>query len=416
MDSTEVLVVGAGPVGLLTALGLAQQGVSVTVIEAGDDLNDSPRAAVYFSTSLIALRELGLIEDVDAASVRGTRFGFHVPEYGFHAVIPMTSLKRFTFDYQLHCGQDVLSRIVMAHAQRLGVKVLLGYRLTGLEQKGTGVEATVETGAGTRTIRAGWVVGADGARSTVRRLLGLEFAGFSWANRFIATNVYCDFESLGYQHGNFVCDPINCAVIAVLDKQGLWRLTYQEDGDLPRESFMERLPDRYRAFIPDGMKYELAAAGPYTLHQRCATSLRVGRVLLAGDAAHATNPCGGLGLTTGFWTAMILSDVLAAVIRGEEDETILDRYSDERRRIFLEVTSPAATRNKQMLEQKDPEQRRRDIAEVQRILDDEEVALGMMAFPFKVIGDPLREGSRWANADASRGAGLDLAERKEQMV
>jgi len=416
MESTDVLVVGAGPVGLLTALGLAQAGASVRVVEAADDLNDSPRAAVYFASSLIALRELGLLDDVAAASVKGTRFGYHVPEFGFHVTIPMTSLARFTYDYQLHCGQDVLSRIVMDHARRAGVSVLFGHRLAGLEQKTDRVEALVETADGPRTLTARWMVGADGARSAVRHLLGLEFAGFSWPNRFIATNVYCDFESLGYQHGNFVCDPVNCAVIALLDRQGLWRLTYMEDGSVPRDGFPERLPGRHAAFIPEGMAYDLKAASPYTLHQRCATRLRVGRVMLAGDAAHATNPCGGLGLTTGFWTAMILSDLLGAVIRGEADEGILDRYSEERRRIFWEVTSPAASRNKQMLEERDPEQRRRDIAEVQRIVEDETVALGMLSFPFKVIGDPLREGSRWADADPTLAAGVDLRGRTEQMV
>jgi 3-(3-hydroxy-phenyl)propionate hydroxylase len=416
MVDCDVLVVGAGPVGLLTALGLAQGGASVIVVEAEAELNDSPRAAVYFATSIIAMRELGLLDDVDAASIKGTKFGYHVPEFDFHAVIPMDCLGSFTYPYQLHCGQGELSRIVMAHARRIGVEVLLGHRLAGLEQHPDHVQALVEIAGGARTIKAGWLVGADGARSTVRRQLGLEFDGFTWPNRFIATNVYCDFASLGYQDGNFVCDPVNSAVIALLDKHGLWRLTYQEDGTLPVEGFMERLPGRYTAFIPEGMKYELSAASPYALHQRCATTLRLGRALLAGDAAHATNPCGGMGLTTGFWTAMVLSDVLAAVIRGDEDAAILDRYSDERRRIFWEVSSPAASRNKEMLEQKDLEQRRRDMAEVRKLVEDPDIARGMMAFPFKVIGDTLRPGSRWANADPTRSLGIGLDERTAQMV
>jgi 2-polyprenyl-6-methoxyphenol hydroxylase-like FAD-dependent oxidoreductase len=414
--ASDVLIVGAGPVGLLAALGLAQAGVSVTVIEAEAQLNDSPRAAVYFATSLIALEELGILDDLDRLSMRNGLFGHHVPEHDFHARISMDCLHGLTYDYQLHCGQDVLCRVALDHLERLGVQVLFEHRLAALEQTPGTVKATIETPDGPKSIQAGWLVGADGARSATRRLLGLEFEGMSWPNRFIATNVYCDFASLGYLPANFICDPVNGGVVALLDTEGLWRLTYAEDGSLPVESYRERLPERYKAFIPEGMHYEVKTSSPYTLHQRCATQLRVGRALLAGDAAHATNPCGGLGLTTGFWTAMILSDLLAAVIRGEEDETILDRYSEERRRIFWDIASPGASRNKIMMEEKDPEQRLKDIAAIQQAVDDPDVMRQLLAFPFKVIGDPLRSNSRWAGADPTPDWGIDLANRRSQLA
>jgi len=416
MNDNEVLIVGAGPVGLLAAVGLLQAGGSGTGVEAAAELNDSPRAAIYFAPSLIALRELGLLDDLDRLSLRVSRFGQRVPDYGYESVISAECMTGLTFDYQLHCGQDVLCRVALDHVRRLGGTVLFEHKLTGFEQDAEGVRATVETPHGERAIRAKWLIGADGARSTVRHLMDVEFEGFTWPNRFIATNVHCDFESLGYQKANFVCDPVYMAVIAILGPHGPWRVTYQEDGSLPVESFMDRLPERYAFYMPEGTPYEVVSASPYTLHQRCAATLRVGRVLLAGDAAHATNPCGGLGLTTGFWTAMILSDVLAAVMRGEEDESILDRYSDERRRIFWEVTSPAATRNKKMLEESDPEQRLKDIAEVERAVHDVNVARQFMSFPFKVIGDPLREGSRWTNADPTAEWGIDLKNRTSQLV
>jgi len=413
---SDVIIVGAGPVGLLTALGLVQAGASVTVLEAEGELNDSPRAAVYFATSLIALAELGILDDLDRRSFRNGRFGHHVPEYDFHALISMDCLRGLTYDYQLHCGQDILCQVALEHLEKLGVTVRFHHRLSAIKQAPEGVLATVETPEGSQVVQAKWLVGADGARSTARRLLGLEFEGMSWPNRFVATNVYCDFASLGYQPANFICDPVNGGVVAQLDTEGLWRLTYAEDGSLPQESFRERLPERYKGFIPEGMRYEVKSASPYTLHQRCATRLRVDRVLLAGDAAHATNPCGGLGLTTGFWTAMILSDLLAAVINGTEDESILDRYSDERRRIFWDVTSPGASRNKIMMEETDPEQRRKDVAAIQQAIDDPDVMRQLLAFPFKVIGDPLRPNSRWAGADPTAEWGIDLANRRSQLA
>ncbi len=415
-DAGDVLIVGGGPVGMMTALALAQKGASVTVVEAGSGVSDSPRAMVYFAPTLVVLEELGIRQELEAMGVIGRSFGHHVPDLDFHAVISTDCMAGITYDYQLHCGQDLVARVALEHAERLGVRILFDHRVVAVGEEDDGAFATVETPEGVRDLRATWIIGADGARSTVRKLLGIGFEGHSWPNRFVATNVYCDFAKLGYQPANFVCDPTYMAVIAVIDDEGLWRLTYQEDADLPAETFMERLPERYAFFIPEGTPYQIKSASPYAIHQRCAETLRRGRVLLAGDAAHATNPCGGLGLTTGVWTGMILSDVLGAVLRGEESEDILDRYSDERRRIFLEVTSPGASANKRMLEESDIEQRRKDLGPIEAAANDPAVARMMMSFPFKVIGDVLRAGSRWRDANPLSETAIDVSERGSQVA
>jgi len=397
----DVLIVGAGPVGLLTALALGQTGVRVTVIEASDKISDAPRAAVYVPSTALVLDRLGILAELDALGAHGKQLGYHMPEFGFRALLPVDVPAHVPYAPTLHIGQDEVGRIAMEHAQRRGVDVRFGARLVALDQDANGVTATVETVEGMHALRAGWVIGADGARSTVRKLIGVEFAGHSWPNRFVATNVYADCEALGYGDGNFVCDPVYSAVIARLDAKGLWRITYQEDASLPVESYRERLPERYAFFLGDA-PHELVASNPYTLHQRCATTLRRGRVLLAGDAAHATNPCGGMGLTTGIWTGMILSDVLAAVIAGDAAAEILDLYSDERRRIFWELTSPVATECKRLLEEKDPVRRLEDLANLQAQAANPTAGRGTVLFPFKLIGDTLRAGSRWADADLSQ--------------
>jgi 2-polyprenyl-6-methoxyphenol hydroxylase-like FAD-dependent oxidoreductase len=416
MDSVQVLIVGAGPVGLLSAVALAQSGVDVMVVEAEAKLNDSPRAAVYFSSSLVAIEALGLLEDLQANSLQVQRFGFHAPEFDFHPVLSMACMTGITYDYQLHCGQDVVARIAMTHAIKAGARVMLSHRLVSLTQSPSGVAAAVQTEQGTKTINASWVIGADGARSTVRQLLGLEFKGHTWPNRFIATNIYCDMAAHGYQQSNFICDPVYGGVVAQLDNEGLWRLTYHESAEQSADTFMERLPAKFAGFIPEGTPYRIKAASPYTIHQRCAERLRVGRVLLAGDAAHATNPCGGLGLTTGIWTGMILSDLLAAVLKGDASEAILDRYDENRRKIFWEISSPGASENKRMMEESDRQKRLEDIEGVKRIAADPNVARLMMLFPFRVIGDPLREGSRWRDADPTPRAGVELAQRASQLA
>ncbi len=167
-DSAQVLIAGAGPVGLLTALALAQVGVEVLVIEAEGQLNDSPRAA-------------------------------------------------------------------QAQAERLGARVRFGHKLVGLARSAGGIRAELETPHGSRAVRAEWLIGADGARSTVRELLGLRFAGHTSPNRFVATNIDCDMAAYGYQPSNFICDPVDGGVVAQLDGQGLWRLTYRESAADPAE-------------------------------------------------------------------------------------------------------------------------------------------------------------------------------------
>jgi len=415
IDAGDVLIVGAGPVGLFTALALAQEGVRVTVIEGAPDISDSPRAIAYFPVVMAALKKLGVLEDLDREGVHLQTLFQNAPGIGFRGTLSFKVLQGLTYDYQIQAGQDVAARIACEHARRHGVEVLFDHRLVSMEQHSDNVITVVETPEGPRNFQSKWVIGCDGARSTVRKSLEIPYEGFTWPNRFVATNLYCDFESLGFAQGGFVCDPVYMAVIAVINKEGLWRLTYQEDSSLPAETFMERLPERYAFHIPAGVKYEMTAARPYTIHQRCATRMRDGRILLAGDAAHCTNPMGGLGLTTGFWDGMILADVLAAVVRGEEDESILDRYSDERRRVYLEVSSPAASENKRMMEEADPVRRRQDADNYRVLADNPDLARQAFCFAFRIVGDVLRPDSRWKDiTDPLKLAGIDVSARKSQ--
>ena len=414
-DKQDVIVVGGGPVGMLTALALAQTGAKVTVLEQEPHIVNSPRAAVYFPSTLLILEELGLLDELLEIGFVNRTFGTHLPEFGYSSVVVTEPIEGIKYDYQLHAGQHDVARVAMEHARKLGVEVLFNHRVTAFEDREDGVTVTVEAPGGQKTFAAKWLVGADGARSTVRSLAGIEFAGFTWPERFVATNVKFDFSKLGYEQANFVCDPVNMAVIAQLDRDGLWRCTYMEDALLPVESYEDRIHQRYEWFMRGSKDYEIVSSSPYMLHQRAGETLRKGHVVLVGDAAHATNPCGGLGLTSGVWTGMIAADLLGAVLRGEEDESILDRFSEERRRVFWEVVTPAASENKRMLQETDPEQRQKDLAAVKALTDDPESGAMLMLFAYKVIGDVLREGSRWAEADPTPRVALDIAGRQGQI-
>jgi 3-(3-hydroxy-phenyl)propionate hydroxylase len=347
----DVLVVGGGPVGMVTALGLARAGVSVRLIEAQPFLNASPRAAVYHWSVLDGLARLGLIQDIENIALKAERYTYIVKDSGERISFSMRALRNHTArPYNLHLGQhrlvEVVSRKLRTHAN---ATVSLDRALVSLRQDSQGVTVQARGSGELEEIRARWVVGADGAGSTVRKQLNLSFDGMTWPERFVATNLAFDFAKYGYVNATFLVDSRFGAVIVPLNDSGLWRCTYMEGNHLPEENFLERVPAACREILPGDDAYILEQASPYRMHQRSAPSYRVGRVVLAGDAAHSTNPTGGLGLTSGLFDSYLLQDTLAAVVLDGANDALLTRYSEARRAVFLNLASPQAIANKHLI-------------------------------------------------------------------
>ena len=340
----DVIIVGGGPTGFVTALGLAQAGVDVCLLEAEAGINDSPRACVYHWSMLDGLERLGIREEAERIGYTKDDYLWLVKATGERLPYDLKVLERITrFNYNIQLGQDRLAEICRGRLDAIP-NAFYHWRtaFAGLSQDADGVTVRVETPDGEREMRARYVVGADGAGSAVRRALGLSFDGFTWPERFVATNVEHDFESGDYWQSTMVVDDAWGAVIVKITREGLWRCTYMEDAALPEDSYLERIPAAYERLLPGKGGYELVQSSPYKMHQRCAERFRVGRVVLAGDAAHVTNPTGGFGLTTGLFDAYALWPTLAAIVLDGTDPALLDIWADERRQVFLEKTSPQA--------------------------------------------------------------------------
>ena len=386
MPEEGVLIVGAGPVGLVTAYGLARAGIPVTVLEAEHEVNTSPLAMVYHWSLHEDLDRLDLLADIARIGFRKDDYGYRVHTTGETVTYNLDGLAGETpFPYNIHLGQDALCALVL---ERLAAfphaTVRWGTPVTGVTADARGVRVDIAIDGRTEHHTAAWLVGCDGARSTVRRLLGLDFEGMKWDARFVATNVVFDFEAHGYTRSVFLMDAVHGAVIVKIDDTPLWRVTYSEDLLLPEETIAERIPEHFASLLPGAGPYELERFAGYRLHQRCAPTMRIGRVLLAGDAAHATNPTGGFGLSSGLFDAFALSDTLGAVLAEGAEDGLLDEWAADRRRIFLEVASPAASRMKRTVYDSDPATAHQVCEDLRAMLADPAAFRERLRFPAKL--------------------------------
>ena len=347
----DAIVIGGGPTGFITALGLAQAGSKVLLIEAEDAVIDSPRAAVYHWSALDGLERLGIREEAERTGFAKQDYLWLVRKTGERIEYDLSVLEgRTAFPYNIHLGQDRLAQIACDRLARMAnAEIRFGTTLTALAQDEDSVRIRIEGPEGPQFLAARYLVGADGAGSMVRKGLGQAFEGMTWPERFVATNVYHDFESADYGLTTMVIDDEWGAVIVKIARDGLWRCTYMEDASLPERTFLERVPAAYEHLLPGEGGYRLDRAAPYRMHQRCAETFRKGRAVLVGDAAHVTNPTGGLGLTGGLFDAFALWPTLAAVLLDGADPALLDRWAEDRRRIYLEKTNPQAIANKRLV-------------------------------------------------------------------
>lgn len=344
----HIIIVGGGPCGLLTALGLAQAGSRVTVIEEAAELNDSPRAIVYHHPVLPHLEKLGILNDCIEMGLLREHFAWRIHETGeMIRWQTKSALESVTpYPYALHLHQGLLSKIVENHVEaHPKIEVRRSTKLIGCTQHDEGVVVQLETSSGSDSLEGDFLVGADGANSFVRKeVLGLDFFGLTWPERYIATNTRIDLDSLGYSLTTMQIDHIHGAVICKIDNSDLWRVTFMEDPNLPIEAIPARIDEMFVDHLPD-LPYEVVAFAPYRMHQRIADKMRVGRVLLVGDAAHVTNPTGGLGLTGGMFDSFALVEALNLVIYDGASHDLLEFYERDRRRVFIELTSPRASDN-----------------------------------------------------------------------
>jgi 3-(3-hydroxy-phenyl)propionate hydroxylase len=374
----DAIVVGAGPVGAICALALARKGMSVALIEAEQKINRNPRAATTHPATLEMLAELDLLDDIKTQGLVARYFQFWDRVSGRRvAQFDHQLLKHDTrFPFVVQCEQHKIANLALARLRTMpNAIVKLGSELTGFEQDASGTTAQLNSAHGAETVQGRYLIGCDGGRSRIRKDLKIEFEGYTHPERFVVLTTTFDFAAEGFCFRNYLSGPgewANLFKVTGDDGRGYWRAVFPTRvGETDKQALSEpAVQERLQGICRQSRPYGVVHRNIYNVHQRVAASFRVGRAVLAGDAAHVNNPIGGLGMNFGIHDAVELAERLQRIVQlGSDQDHELDGYDRIRRSLNVEYVQAQTVQNKKRLEEQDPEARAghfRDLEHIER--------------------------------------------------
>lgn len=341
MARTElpVIIAGAGPVGLTTALGLAHYGVDVVVLEADDSLSTDTKAGTILTRTLEVFDRYGVLEDVLEVALRIDKVADI--ERGSGKVIREIKTEVLTtdtrFPFIINIPQHYLEPILAKKLEeRLPGSLRMSTKVLAYEQSDDGVVVQVETPSGeVQSLRGSYLLGCDGGRSTVRRQLGVGVEGKTLTERYTLVDVKVDLDvdnQRDYPYLSYFADPEEWMIL--VRQPEFWRFLWPRKPDQPEYS-VEQLASKVRSYIGNVAELEVLGSNEFAVHVRAASQWRDGRVFLMGDAAHLLTPMWALGLNTGVLDASNLPWRLAWVLRGWADESLLDGYEAEQKPLAI---------------------------------------------------------------------------------
>lgn len=369
-----VVVIGAGPVGMTAAASLVRQDVPVVVVETAPRPSPDWRASTFHAATLELLEEIDITGRMHDEGLVVPKYQFRDRAEGLVAEFDLGLLADETrYPYRLQLNQQHLVRFLYERLCREpDADLLFGSRFIGAKQNRDDVTVTVETEQGRRTLRAAYLIGADGPRSAVRRSLAVPFEGHTYTERFLIVSTPVDMrEQLpGIAEVNYIADPEEW--LFILRTPESWRVLWPVPAQVPAEEATrpDVMQERLRGVAPRPEGYPIVDHQIYSVHQRVASAFRRGRAFLIGDAAHINSPMGGVGLNSGIHDAMDLTRRLVRVRRGEAGEEEFDAFAECRRRIALEYVQADTERNTQRMRERDETLRRRNQAELRAIAAD----------------------------------------------
>ena len=377
MECAQVIVAGAGPVGTVAATRLARQGIDVILLEALPTSAKDLRASTWHPPTLEMMAELGIAE-------RMVERGLICPVYQYRDrrspevfSFDLTELSDITkFPYRLQYEQFKFTQYlckILASEQHAMLQ--FSHEVVGVEQDTEAVTVLAKHQGSIKRFKADYVIAAEGANSILRRKTNIDLEGFTYPEKFVTLSTTYPIEQHfdGLSNVNYIADQE--AWVLLLRTPDYWRVLVPA----PENSTDEHLlSDKFKDHVlRDVTRTKRTIASEhrviYRIHQRVARHYRVGRVLLAGDAAHLNNPLGGFGMNSGIHDAWNLCGKLDQILNLGADPSLLDLYEKQRQTVTRDFIQTQSIKNKRRMEQDDEEWLRQDREEIRRICNDNEL-------------------------------------------
>lgn len=363
-NNIPVIIAGAGPVGSLMALYLAQRDIHVLLLEKEPQLPVDLRASTFHPPSLEMIADLGfgVIEEMLEKGLVADRYQYRDRRSNEVASFDMSLIADSTrYPFRLQLEQYEFTRIVNDRLRDIPcAEVRFEHEVTGFSQSEDHVEVEVSSPSGVETLQADFLVSTEGARSRIRKLADIDYLGFTYEEKFLVVSTSFPFEDVfeDLSWVNYVSDPEEWCVILRTEK--VWRVLFpttpetaeDEDRLLSDEFIQERL---HHLWNKDG-DYDIGHRTLYNVNQRVAETYYQGRVLLAGDACHINNPLGGMGMNGGLHDGNNLAAKLVRIIKeGEAHQPLFEHYNRQRRDLAVRFVQDHTIANKKLMEARDIE-------------------------------------------------------------
>ncbi|MBV9232104.1 MAG: FAD-dependent monooxygenase, partial [Chloroflexi bacterium] len=345
---------------------LTQQDISVIVLEQSATPSREWRASTFHAATLELLEKTGVSQELVARGLIADKIQYRDRQTGLYAEFDTNLLKNDTrYPFRLQCPQSTYVQVL---AERLGKRPSADLRfnsaLVGLEQDGTAVKAVVQTPEGSYTLHTPFLLGADGAKSTVRKLLGIAFDGMTYEERLLLVGTPVPFDQFlpDISYVNYISDPEE--FLFILRVPEAWRLLYAVPPTITDEQALsdQRIQGTLQRALHTDQYFPIVEHMIYRFHQRVAERFYDGRVVLLGDAAHVNSPFGGLGLNSGIHDAVDLSIRLGRILAEgslANVEAELEMYAQRRRQVAIRYVQNISGRNTRLIAEQDPQERQR---------------------------------------------------------
>ncbi len=385
-EQDRVLVVGGGPVGMITALRLAQLEIPAVVFDALAETPTAHRAATTHSSTLDLLDTVGIADTVIDRGLTARYFQYRYRQTNeIFAEFDFGRLEgESNHPYAVQLEQHKTVAIALEAAEKFPhFQFHREHNVLDVTNAADHVEVTTRTPDGDeRRWRGRYLMGCDGGRSTVRKSQDIDFPGFTWEERFIIVASYFDYEEAdNYRYRNYLADPdMWCSVFKIPgpdepeNEKGMWRnlfpvMTDDPDDVVTSDDHIRHLIDECFSFAGD---LKIVHKNLYTVHQRVAESFHKGRVLLAGDSAHINNPLGGMGMNSGIADGLNIAEKIGQAWHDDDvdDQALFARYDRQRRPLAQKYVQAQSIQNKETLQAKDPAKANARFEELRKTADD----------------------------------------------